>query len=141
MVIGQHRDLNRPHMFLSRNGLQQRYDENEFPSGAERLGLGLTDGVLFDFLRTRIEVLQRAKRPFFLATLTLSTHHPFAVPVTHPEVKALQAEPDGYVAALRYVDLEFERFFRLAATGVAQEHGGVDPWRSRAARAGRADRW
>ena len=47
----------------------------------------------------------------FLSTLTLSTHHPFAVPAGSPEVLALQAEPDGYVAALRYVDLEFERFF------------------------------
>jgi phosphoglycerol transferase MdoB-like AlkP superfamily enzyme len=111
MVIGQHRDLNRLHLFLSRNGLHQLLDENEFPLGAERLGLGMTDGALFDVLRTRIEALQQAKRPFFLSTLTLSTHHPFTVPLTSPEVLALQAEPDGYVAALRYVDIEFERFF------------------------------
>ena len=111
MVIGQHRDLNRLHLFLSRNGLHQLLDENNFPAGAERLGLGMTDGALFDLLRTRIEVLQQAKQPFFLSTLTLSTHHPFAVPAGSPEVLALQAEPDGYVAALRYVDLEFERFF------------------------------
>lgn len=111
MVIGQHRDLNRLHLFLSRNGLHQLLDENEFPAGAERLGLGMTDGALFDMLRTRIEALQQTKRPFFLSTLTLSTHHPFTVPLASPEVRALQAEPDGYVAALRYVDLEFERFF------------------------------
>ncbi len=111
MVIGQHRDLNRLHLFLSRNGLHQLLDENEFPAGAERLGLGMTDGALFDMLRTRIEALQQAKRPFLLSTLTLSTHHPFTVPLASPEVRALQAEPDGYVAALRYVDLEFERFF------------------------------
>ena len=111
MVIGQHRDLNRLHIFLSRNGLQQLFDENEFPAGSERLGLGMTDGALFDFLRTRIEALQQAKRPFFLTTLTLSTHHPFTVPLASPEVRALQADPDGYVAALRYVDQEFERFF------------------------------
>jgi len=111
MVIGQHRDLNRLHIFLSRNGLHQLFDESEFPAGAERMGLGMTDGALFDMLRTRIEVLQQAKRPFFLTTLTLSSHHPFTVPLTSPEVRALQSEPDGYVAALRYVDLEFERFF------------------------------
>jgi hypothetical protein len=111
MVIGQHRDLNRLHLFLSRNGLHQLFDESEFPPGAERLGLGMTDGALFDFLRARIEALQQMKRPFFLTTLTLSTHHPFTVPLTSPEVRALQADPDGYVAALRYVDQEFERFF------------------------------
>jgi sulfatase-like protein len=111
MVIGQHRDLNRLHLFLSRNGLHQLMDENEFPPGAERLGLGMTDGALFDVLRTRIEALQQSKRPFLLSTLTLSTHHPFTVPLASPEVRALQAEPDGYVAALRYMDIEFERFF------------------------------
>lgn len=111
MVIGQHRDLNRLHLFLSRNGLQQLFDESEFPAGSERMGLGMTDGALFDMLRTRIEALQQAQRPFFLSTLTLSTHHPFTVPLASPEVRALQAEPDGYLAALRYVDLEFERFF------------------------------
>jgi phosphoglycerol transferase MdoB-like AlkP superfamily enzyme len=111
MVIGQHRDLNRLHLFLSRNGLHRLLDENDFPAGAERLGLGMTDGALFDMLRARIEALQQAGQPFLLATLTLSTHHPFAVPTGSPEVRALQAEPDGYVAALRYVDMEFERFF------------------------------
>jgi hypothetical protein len=111
MVIGQHRDLNRLHLFLSRNGLQQLLDENDFPAGAERMGLGMTDGALFDMLRARIESLQQAQRPFFLTTLTLSTHHPFTVPTNSPDVRALQADPDGYVAALRYVDEEFERFF------------------------------
>ncbi|MCH6556647.1 MAG: LTA synthase family protein [Nitrospirae bacterium] len=111
MVIGHHRDLNRLHLFMSRNGLQHLYDESDFPEHAERLGLGLTDGALFDFLRSRIETLQEAGRPFNLATMTLSTHHPFKVPLTHPAVRALQAEPDGYIAALRYADLEFERFF------------------------------
>jgi glucan phosphoethanolaminetransferase (alkaline phosphatase superfamily) len=111
MVVGQHRDLNRLHLFLSRNGLHQLFDENDFPSGAERMGLGMTDGALFDMLRGRIEHLQQARKPFFLSTLTLSTHHPFAVPQASPDVRALAAEPDGYVAALRYVDLEFEKFF------------------------------
>lgn len=111
MVVGQHRDLNRLHLFLSRNGLHQLLDENDFPAGAERLGLGMTDGALFDMLRGRIETLQQAHQPFFLTTLTLSTHHPFTVPTASPEVRALQTEPDGYVAALRYVDMEFERFF------------------------------
>lgn len=111
MVIGQHRNVNRLHPFLSRSGLHQVMDESRFPAGAERLGLGMTDGALFDMLQSRIDVLQQAKRPFFLSTLTLSTQHPFTVPLASPEVRALQAEPDGYLAALRYVDGEFERFF------------------------------
>jgi phosphoglycerol transferase MdoB-like AlkP superfamily enzyme len=136
MVIGQHRDLNRLHLFLSRNGLQQLLDENDFPAGAERMGLGMTDGALFDLLRARVEALQQAQRPFFLTTLTLSTHHPFTVPTTSPAVRALQAEPDGYVAALRYVDEEFERFFsdlqrrgllRNTVVLVLGDHGRHEP--------------
>ena len=111
MVIGQHRDINRLHLFMSRNGLHQLLDESDFPADAEKFGLGFTDAALFDLMRARIDTLQESGRPFFLATLTLGTHHPFAVPKRHPDVIALGAEADGYVAALRYVDLELERLF------------------------------
>ncbi|MGH7165092.1 MAG: LTA synthase family protein, partial [Nitrospiraceae bacterium] len=113
MVIGQNRDRNFDHigLFMARNGLQQLFDESDFPDGAEKLGLGMTDGALFDFLRNRIETLRRAGQPFFLTTLTVGTHHPYTVPTSHPEVRVLQRHADGYVAALRHLDLEFERFF------------------------------
>jgi hypothetical protein len=111
MVIGQQGDINGLHAFLMRNGLHRLFDESDFPRGAERMGLGITDGALFDFLRSRIESLQNSGVPFFLTALTLSTHHPFMVPQAHPEVRALQAMPDGYVAALRYTDLVLQRFF------------------------------
>jgi len=113
MVIGHNRDHHQDHtaLFMARNGLQQFFDESDFPARAERLGLGMTDGALFDFLRVRVGDLRASGRPFFLATLTLSTHHPFTVPQMHPDVRALQAAPDRYLAALRYLDLELERFF------------------------------
>jgi phosphoglycerol transferase MdoB-like AlkP superfamily enzyme len=113
MVIGQNRDHNQDHtaLFLARNGLQQFFDENDFPADAERLGFGMTDGALFDFVHARIEKLQQSKERFLLSTLTLSTHHPYDVPTKHPDVRALQADPDHYLAALRYADLELERFF------------------------------
>ncbi|MGH7165498.1 MAG: LTA synthase family protein, partial [Nitrospiraceae bacterium] len=113
MVIGQNRDRNFDHigLFMARNGLQQLIDESDFPDGAEKLGLGMTDGALFDFLRIRIETLRKAGQPFFLTTLTVGMHHPYTVPTSHPEVRVLQRHADRYVAALRYLDLEFERFF------------------------------
>jgi phosphoglycerol transferase MdoB-like AlkP superfamily enzyme len=111
MVTGQHRDLNRLHLFMARNGLHQLFAEDDFPQSAERMGLGITDGALLDGVRSRIEILQASDRPFFLTTLTVNTHHPFTVPLTHPEVRALSVEPDRYLAALRYVDLEMERWF------------------------------
>jgi hypothetical protein len=112
MVIGQHRDLNRLQTFLSRNGLQQLVDEGDFPPGAERAGLGIVDGALFDFCYERIKQRQAEGNPFFLSTLTLSTHHPFAAPAHHDEIRRLQQQvSDQYVGALRYTDLELERVF------------------------------
>ncbi|QOJ36633.1 MAG: LTA synthase family protein [Nitrospira sp.] len=120
MVIGQHRDLNRLQTFLSRNGLQQLFDESDFPPTAERAGLGIVDGALFDFCYERIKERQAGDRPFLLATLTLSTHHPFAAPTHDPEVRALQAKVDDqYVAALHYADTELGRMFtRLQREGL-----------------------
>ncbi len=114
MVIGNNRDYHQDHtaLFMGRNGLQRFLDESDFPPDAERLGLGMTDGALFEFLRYRIQSLRTSGRPFFLSTLTFSTHHPYKVPQGHPDLRALQGEPDRYLVSLRYLDLEFERFFR-----------------------------
>lgn len=115
MVVGEDRDLNRLHLFMARNGLHQLFDETDFPPVGEEMGsgpsFGWPDGALLDMIRRRIETPRVPASPLFLATLTLSMHHPFSVPETHPDVRALRAEPDGYLAALRYLDLELERFF------------------------------
>jgi hypothetical protein len=65
-------------------------------------------------------MLQGRGQPYLIATETLTTHHPFAVPDEDPEVHTLlHSQPDGYVAALRYLDMEFERFFtRLHRDGL-----------------------
>ena len=137
MVIGQHRDLNRLQTFAARNGLQQLLDEGDFPPNTERAGLGIVDGALFDLCYERIKQRQSEGKPFFLATLTLSTHHPFAAPATHPEVRLLQHQvQDKYVGALRYTDLELERVFtRLVREGLLRntvvvilgDHGRHEP--------------
>jgi len=114
MVIGQNRDRShsRLGLFMARNGLEELIDESGFPRNAPRAGLGVADGALFDRIRVEIDALRAEGRPYFLTTLTTGTHHPFEVPSNHPDVEALRAQPDRYVPALRYVDLELERFFR-----------------------------
>ena len=110
MVIGYNRDHHQDHtaLFLARNGVRQFLDEGNFPPTAERLGLGLTDGALFEQVRARIVTLRRAP-PYFLTTLTLSMHHPFPVPAGRADVAALAAGTDPYPALLRYTDGELER--------------------------------
>ena len=111
MIIGQNRDRNhsRLGLFMARNGLDVLLDENNFPAGARRLGLGMTDDAIFALVRSEVVRLRADGRPFFLTTLTTGTHHPFVVPAEHPEVKRLQADPDRYLAALRFLDLELEK--------------------------------
>jgi Sulfatase len=113
MVSGLNRDDQQEHqaLFLARNGVQQNFDENNFPPHATQFGLGKTDGDLFDVVHSRMAALQNSGKPFFISVMTSSTHHPYSIPTSHPEVQALQKQKDGYLAALRYFDLELERFF------------------------------
>src|SRR3989441_2859573 len=89
MVISLDSDIPGIRPFMARNGLDRFFGESDFPANAERLGVGLTDGALFGFMRTRIETLQTREEPFFLAALTSSTHHPFTIPLRHPEVRTV----------------------------------------------------
>lgn len=112
MVIAQSRDESQARLgfFMARNGLDQLIDDGGFAPTTERMGLGVTDGALFSRLRAEIAGLRSQGRPYLLMTLTTGTHHPFAVPDSHPDVTALRAaQPDPYVAALRCLDFELER--------------------------------
>jgi Sulfatase len=113
MVIAQSSGSSRADLglFLARNGIQRLFDVSDFPSHAEKLGLGATDNALFNFLAGRVQTLQASGQPFFVTTLTVGTHRPFKVPTVHPEVRALQQHVPGYVAALRNLDLALEDFF------------------------------
>ncbi|MBI3355377.1 MAG: LTA synthase family protein, partial [Nitrospirae bacterium] len=117
MVVGQEGAINNLRNFFTRNGIEQVYDIEDFPPHAERMGLGMTDAAIFDFIAERVRASQSAGRPLFLATLTLSTHHPFIFPEVLEEVRTLQREGDRYLPALRYFDSEFDRFF----TGLKRE--------------------
>jgi Sulfatase len=113
MVMGQNRDRAHSHLglFMARNGLDALLDDGHFPPETPRLRLGIVDGAILDLVRSRVESLSRSPRPWLVTTLTAGTHHPFQVPEDHPEVRALRAEKDRYLAPLRYVDLELERLF------------------------------
>ncbi len=111
MVVGQRGTVNNLRNFFGRNGIERLYDIEDFPPHAEHIGLGMTDAAIFDFVTARLREVRSSGQPLFLTTLTLSMHHPFVFPEGHQEVKALEAKEDRYVPALRYFDIEFERFF------------------------------
>jgi phosphoglycerol transferase MdoB-like AlkP superfamily enzyme len=113
MVIGQNRDRNHSRLghFMARNGLDELIDEGGFPAAAPRMGLGLTDGALFERLLEEVRGLRRSGQPWFLTTLTTATHHPFAVPDAHPDIKTLRTQADRYLPALRYADFALQQFF------------------------------
>jgi phosphoglycerol transferase MdoB-like AlkP superfamily enzyme len=107
---------------MARNGLDELIDETAFAADAPRMGLGLTDGALFERLAAQVRGLRASGEPWLLTTLTTGTHHPFAVPDAHPDVTALRAQPDRYLPALRYADFELERFFTtLKREGLLQD--------------------
>src|SRR2546427_9822412 len=106
MVISLDSDIPGIQPFMARNGLDRLYGESDFPADAERLGVGLTDGALFDFMRTRIAALQARGGPFFLAAPTARMHHPFTIPFRHPGVPALAHPQHRYFAAVRLFDFE-----------------------------------
>jgi hypothetical protein len=115
MVIGFNRDDSRHHigLFMARNGLDHLFDESDFTDEKARMGWGMTDGAILALMKKRMRVLQERDGPFLLAGLTLSTHHPYKVPLDHPDVRALQnhRDPYPYMHTLRYFDLMFEEFF------------------------------
>lgn len=126
MVIGYHRDLNRLHLFMSRNGLNQLFDRSDFPPGIDEIGMhgsiGRPDGALLDMMSARVEKIRANGKPYFLAAMTIGTHHPFAVPLIHEDIRRLKTEPDGYLASLRYLDLELERVLeRMHKAGLLKD--------------------
>jgi hypothetical protein len=136
MVVSLDADQSGLREFLEHNGVDRYYSEQDFPSEAERLGVGLTDRTLFDFLETRMHALQSAGQPFMLAALTAGTHHPFTVPADHPDVQGLLRDPDPYVAALRYCDWALEQMFsdlqsknllRRTLVVILGDHGRHEP--------------
>ncbi len=136
MVVGQAGTVNNLRPFFTRNGVDRFFDIEAFPPQAERMGLGVTDGAMFDFIAERIRIAQRSQQSLFLAALTLSTHHPFLYPKRHPDVHALAHDADQYLPALRYFDAELDRFFTtLRAQGllantmvvILGDHGRHEP--------------
>lgn len=80
-------------------------DIMQFESKLRKQSLGVPDEYLVDELISKFE---KAKSPFFLHTLTLSTHEPFDV----PGLKTYSSEKKMYLQSVSYLDKQLARFFK-----------------------------
>ena len=107
--------------FLTAHGVQQIHDKRRFAGRKlrkPRVGWGPSDEDLFDYL---IEVLDRARRPFFAEVLTLSNHHPWSHAYGIPRPTTVDANQEApmyrdYLHGIHYTDHAVGRFFRMART-------------------------
>jgi len=99
MATGHDLDVNRLQVFMSRNGLHEFFDRST------------SDAALLNLMRTRIEALRAMGRRYCFVAMTTGPYRPSTVPASaaHPDITALQKDPDPYLAVLRSVDLELER--------------------------------
>lgn len=81
-------------------------DINHFPESMRQQSLGVPDEHLVNELALQFKKL---KSPFFLHTLTLSTHEPFDI----PRLKTYASEKKMYLQSVTYLDSQLERFFDM----------------------------
>ena len=99
--------------FLSRHGVDEFHDIEEFPPDAPTYGWGPTDEVLFARVLDRLD---RTPEPFFIEVTTLSNHHPFDYDyTTNPAVPPVESSIYGdWMRGIYYTDYALGRFFARA---------------------------
>ncbi|MFN9321487.1 MAG: LTA synthase family protein [Chitinophagales bacterium] len=103
-VFGGNVEFANMRAYLNEIGFDTVIDIQHFPKEKQQQSLGVPDEFLFNEL---IRQFRKMKSPFFLHTLTLSTHEPFDV----PELKTYASEKKMYLQSVRYLDRQLERFF------------------------------
>lgn len=103
-VFGGNVEFANMRAYLYEIGFDTIIDINHFPKEQQKQSLGAPDQFLFEELLSQFEVM---KAPFFLHTLTLSTHEPFDI----PGLKTYASEKKMYLQSVRYLDKQLERFF------------------------------
>jgi phosphoglycerol transferase MdoB-like AlkP superfamily enzyme len=103
-VFGGNVEFANMRAYLNEIGFDTIMDINHFPKEQQKQSLGVPDQFLFEELLSQFKVM---KAPFFLHTLTLSTHEPFDI----PGLKTYASEKKMYLQSVRYLDKQLERFF------------------------------
>ena len=104
-------DIDFAHMrsFLVIGGFENIISDTDFPSSVPRSNWGVPDEYLFQKM---LDYSDHASEPFFHAMLTLSSHHPFDVPMD----PVFEGSDDftKYENSVYYTDRELGKFIREA---------------------------
>lgn len=90
--------------YLTEIGFDTIIDILNFSKEKQLQSLGVPDEYLFQEL---IVQYRKMKSPFFLHTLTLSTHEPFDI----PKLKIYSSERKMYLQSVTYLDKQLQNFF------------------------------
>jgi lipoteichoic acid synthase len=117
-AIGQQGDVWNMKSFHPRLGFQKLVYMDDLAPG-ERIGLGLSDR---DFFRQMLPILREQRFPFLSFLITLTNHHPFALPAHYAdfEVGRLRGTVLGnYVQSVHHFDRVLGEFLAgLRASGL-----------------------
>jgi lipoteichoic acid synthase len=109
VAIGQPGDSWNMRVMHPRLGFQRPIYEDSLAPG-ETIGLGLTDR---EFFRQMVPVLVAQRAPFLALLITLTNHHPYAIPARHHhlDVGALRGSLVGnYLQSVHYFDQALGEF-------------------------------
>lgn len=96
--------------FLKKIGFSQIIDSFDFPRDTEKLGWGYSDEALFE---KWLELLEDEVQPFFSSALTITNHHPFAVPSAY-ELDLGHESFHQFYNSMYYTDAQLGAFLDMA---------------------------
>jgi phosphoglycerol transferase MdoB-like AlkP superfamily enzyme len=108
-VFGGNVEFANMRAYLNQMGYDTVLDIVSFDKKRDLQSLGVPDEYLVDAL---IDQYEKLKLPFFLHTLTLSTHEPFDI----PGLKTYSSEKKMYLQSVTYLDNQLKKLFSRLAT-------------------------
>ncbi|MFN8392786.1 MAG: LTA synthase family protein [Bdellovibrionota bacterium] len=93
--------------FMPAAGFSEAHGTDWFTKAHLTNGWGIDDRSLFEAGAERVKSLTKLPNPWFLAMLTVGTHHPYLIP---DEIAA--QFPDRSAASMRYLDGALQNFFQ-----------------------------
>lgn len=96
--------------FIQRSGFDEYFGANEFPDSSQNDGTwGIWDEAFMLFMANRLDQVQK---PLFSVFFSLSSHHPFKVPIEYES--QFREGPLPILKTVTYTDASLKKFFQRA---------------------------